>query len=87
MFLELPDTYILVVSEEISDLTDQISEGNKSLHEIEKVKKQVEQEKSEVQLALEEAEVRGSCEGREGGVFVATSFSVTQQRPNIYCLF
>lgn len=39
-------------------MTNQISEGNKNLHEIEKVKKQVEQEKSEVQLALEEAEVR-----------------------------
>lgn len=50
--------YYLFVSEEISDLTNQISEGNKNLHEIEKVKKQVEQEKSEVQLALEEAEVR-----------------------------
>lgn len=49
---------MLFVSEEICDLTNQISEGNKSLHEIEKIKKQVEQEKSEVQLALEEAEVR-----------------------------
>lgn len=45
-------------SEEISDLTDQVSEGNKSLHEIEKVKKQIEQEKSDIQVALEEAEVR-----------------------------
>ncbi|XP_013916506.1 PREDICTED: myosin-15 [Thamnophis sirtalis] len=50
-------------AEEISDLTDQISEGNKNLHELEKMKKQTEQEKAEVQLALEEAE--GALEHEE----------------------
>lgn len=44
-------------TEEISDLTEQIAEGGKRIHELEKVKKQVEQEKSEIQAALEEAEV------------------------------
>lgn len=61
---------LFLVSEEISDLTNQISEGNKSLHEIEKIKKQVEQEKSEVQLALEEAEVRKELKARGKGAFV-----------------
>lgn len=44
-------------TEEISDLTEQIAEGGKRIHELEKIKKQVEQEKSEIQAALEEAEV------------------------------
>lgn len=50
--------FLKILTEEIVDLTDQISEGNKNLHELEKMKKQTEQEKAEVQLALEEAEVR-----------------------------
>lgn len=48
---------LFVPTEEISDLTEQIAEGGKAIHELEKVKKQVEQEKSEIQAALEEAEV------------------------------
>ena len=44
-------------TEEISDLTEQIAEGGKRIHELEKIKKQVEQEKCELQAALEEAEV------------------------------
>ncbi len=43
--------------EEISDLTEQLGEGGKSIHELEKMRKQLEQEKSEIQTALEEAEV------------------------------
>jgi len=43
--------------EEISDLTEQLGEGGKSIHELEKMRKQLEQEKSEIQSALEEAEV------------------------------
>ena len=49
---------VFVPTEEISDLTEQIAEGGKAIHELEKVKKQIEQEKSEIQAALEEAEVR-----------------------------
>uniref|UniRef100_A0A8D0L4H9 Myosin heavy chain 3 n=1 Tax=Sphenodon punctatus TaxID=8508 RepID=A0A8D0L4H9_SPHPU len=41
---------------EISDLTEQIAENGKTIHELEKVKKQIESEKSEMQMALEEAE-------------------------------
>jgi len=44
-------------AEEISDLTEQIGETGKSIHELEKSKKQTETEKSEIQTALEEAEV------------------------------
>ena len=43
---------------EISDLTEQLGEGGKSIHELEKIRKQLEQEKAEIQTALEEAEVR-----------------------------
>ena len=48
---------VLVPTEEISDLTEQIAEGGKAIHELEKVKKQIEQEKYEIQASLEEAEV------------------------------
>ena len=44
-------------TEEISDLTEQIAEGGKQIHELEKIKKQLEQEKCDIQAALEEAEV------------------------------
>lgn len=40
------------------DLTEQLGETIKSIHELEKSKKQAEQEKLEAQAALEEAEVR-----------------------------
>lgn len=45
--------------EEISDLTEQLGESGKTIHELEKVRKQLEQEKAEIQAALEEAEVGG----------------------------
>ncbi len=44
--------------EEISDLTEQLGESGKNIHELEKVRKQLEQEKQEIQSALEEAEVK-----------------------------
>ncbi|KAJ8274916.1 hypothetical protein COCON_G00095410 [Conger conger] len=57
------------LQEEISDLTDQLGEGGKSAHELEKVRKQLEQEKAELQSALEEAE--GSLEHEEGKILRA----------------
>ncbi|KAM7035392.1 myosin heavy chain, skeletal muscle, adult-like isoform 6-T6 [Acridotheres tristis] len=54
------------LQQEISDLTEQIAEGGKVIHELEKVKKQVEQEKYEIQAALEEAEA--SLEHEEGKI-------------------
>ena len=44
--------------EEITDLTEQMGETGKSLHELEKAKKSAETERHEIQSALEEAEVR-----------------------------
>jgi len=47
----------LITIEEISDLTEQLGESGKNIHELEKIRKQLEQEKAEIQTALEEAEV------------------------------
>lgn len=49
-------------TEEISDLTEQLGSTGKSIHELEKIRKQLEAEKLELQSALEEAEV-GTQEG------------------------
>lgn len=38
-------------------MTEQLGENGKTLHELEKIKKQTETEKTEIQTALEEAEV------------------------------
>lgn len=45
-----------VISEEIADLTDQLSDGGKSVHELQKTKKKMEMEKEELQASLEESE-------------------------------
>lgn len=47
----------LCFAEEIIDLSDQISQGNKTIHELEQMKKVLDLEKSNIQAALEEAEV------------------------------
>ncbi|XP_059180070.1 myosin heavy chain, fast skeletal muscle-like [Centropristis striata] len=44
------------LQQEISDLTEQLGENGKAIHELEKIKKQTETEKTEIQTALEEAE-------------------------------
>ncbi|XP_070793601.1 myosin-3 [Pituophis catenifer annectens] len=44
------------LQQEIADLTEQIAQNGKFIHELEKAKKQIEIEKSEMQMALEEAE-------------------------------
>lgn len=49
------------VAEEISDLTDQLGESGKTIHELEKFKKQVETEKYDMQTSLEEAEVQNTA--------------------------
>lgn len=46
------------LSEEISDISEQLGESGKSIHELEKIRKQLDQEKAEIQSALEEAEVQ-----------------------------
>ena len=42
------------------DLTEQLGETGRTMHELEKSKKQTEVEKTEAQTALEEAEVKKS---------------------------
>ena len=42
--------------DEIHDLTDQLSDGGRSVHELEKARRRLELEKEELQSALEEAE-------------------------------
>ncbi|TFK10558.1 inactive pancreatic lipase-related protein 1 [Platysternon megacephalum] len=44
------------LQEEIKDLIDQLGEGGRSVHELQKMKKKLEVEKDELQMALEEAE-------------------------------
>uniref|UniRef100_A0A8C3SXI7 Myosin-16 n=1 Tax=Chelydra serpentina TaxID=8475 RepID=A0A8C3SXI7_CHESE len=44
------------LQEEIKDLIDQLGEGGRSVHELQKMKKKLEIEKDELQMALEEAE-------------------------------
>lgn len=43
-------------AEEITDLTDQLSDGGKSVHELQKARKKIEMEKEELQASLEELE-------------------------------
>lgn len=43
-------------TEEIADLTDQLSDGGKCVHELQKSKKKIEMEKEELQASLEESE-------------------------------
>uniref|UniRef100_A0A4W5QRC2 Myosin motor domain-containing protein n=2 Tax=Hucho hucho TaxID=62062 RepID=A0A4W5QRC2_9TELE len=45
------------LQQEVTDLSDQLGETGKSIHEVEKAKKIIETEKAEIQTALEEAEV------------------------------
>jgi len=43
-------------TDEIHDLTDQLGEGGRNVHEMDKVRRRLELEKEELQAALEEAE-------------------------------
>ncbi|XP_057329270.1 myosin heavy chain, muscle isoform X17 [Microplitis mediator] len=44
------------LADEVKDLLDQIGEGGRNIHEVEKARKRLEAEKDELQAALEEAE-------------------------------
>merc|ERR1711892_398600 len=54
------------LSTEIKDIMDQISEGGRSIHEIDKIRKRLEAEKLELEAALSEAE--GALEQEENKV-------------------
>merc|ERR1712076_246411 len=68
------------LSNEIKDIMDQISEGGRSIHEIDKIRKRLETEKLELQAALEEAE--GALEQEENKVLRA-QLELTQVRAEI----
>ncbi|XP_007904316.1 myosin-16 [Callorhinchus milii] len=51
------------LQDEIKEMVDQLGEGGKSIHELQRIKKKLEVEKDELQMALEEAE--GSLEVEE----------------------
>uniref|UniRef100_A0A4W3JKP1 Myosin-7-like n=1 Tax=Callorhinchus milii TaxID=7868 RepID=A0A4W3JKP1_CALMI len=54
------------LQDEVKDLVDQLGEGGKSIHELQKIKKKLEIEKDELQLALEESEA--TLEVQEGKI-------------------
>merc|ERR1719228_1113666 len=69
-----------MLSNEIKDIMDQISEGGRSIHEIDKIRKRLEAEKLELEAALSEAE--GALEQEENKVLRA-NLELTQVRQEI----
>merc|ERR1719420_2914143 len=69
-----------VLSNEIKDIMDQISEGGRSIHEIDKIRKCLDAEKMELQAALEEAE--GALEQEENKV-LRSQLELSQIRKEI----
>merc|ERR1711993_161599 len=67
-------------SNEIKDIMDQIGEGGRTIHEIDKIRKRLEAEKLEFQAALEEAE--GALEQEENKVLRA-QLELTQKKQEI----
>ncbi|XP_066529702.1 myosin-16-like [Hoplias malabaricus] len=68
------------LSDEIRDLMEQLGEGGKSVHELQKTKKKLEVERDELQIALEEAET--SLEVEEGKV-VRVQLELAQVKADI----
>merc|ERR1712088_563541 len=69
-----------MLSNEIKDIMDQISEGGRSIHEIDKIRKRLEAEKLELEAALSEAE--GALEQEENKVLRA-QLELTQKKQEI----
>merc|ERR1712050_609694 len=69
-----------MLSNEIKDIMDQISEGGRSIHEIDKIRKRLEAEKLELEAALSEAE--GALEQEENKV-LRSQLELTQVRQEI----
>merc|ERR1712213_225532 len=68
------------LSTEIKDIMDQIREGGRTIHEIDKIRKRLEGEKLELQAALEEAE--GTLEQEENKV-LRSQLELTQVKQEI----
>merc|ERR1711933_173471 len=68
------------LSNEIKDIMDQITEGGRSIHEIDKIRKRLEAEKMELEAALSEAE--GALEQEENKV-LRCQLELTQVRQEV----
>ncbi|XP_076123191.1 myosin-16-like [Alosa pseudoharengus] len=68
------------LTEEIKDLVDQLGEGGKSVHELQKARKKLEVEKDELQMALEEAETALEV---EEGKLVRVQLELAQVKADI----
>ncbi|XP_063042688.1 myosin-16-like [Engraulis encrasicolus] len=68
------------LAEEIKDLVEQLGEGGRSVHELQKARKKLEVEKDELQMALEEAEA--ALEVEEGKV-VRVQLELAQVKADI----
>merc|ERR1719232_1358000 len=68
------------LSNEIKDIMDQISEGGRSIHEIDKIRKRLEAEKMELEAALSEAE---GALGQEENKVLRCQLELTQVRQEI----
>merc|ERR1712128_69905 len=68
------------LSNEIKDIMDQITEGGRSIHEIDKIRKRLEAEKMELEAALSEAE--GALEQEENKV-LRCQMELTQVKTEI----
>merc|ERR1719147_396946 len=69
-----------MLSNEIKDIMDQISEGGRSIHEIDKIRKRLEAEKLELEAALSEAE--GALEQEENKL-LRVALEITQVKQEI----
>merc|ERR1719309_1141153 len=69
-----------MLSNEIKDIMDQISEGGRTIHEIDKIRKRLEAEKLELEAALSEAE--GALEQEENKV-LRIQLELTQVKQEI----
>merc|ERR1712051_638665 len=68
------------LADEIKDLLDQLGEGGRSIHDLDKQRRNLEQEKEELQTALEEAE--GALEQEENKV-LRSQLELSQVRQEI----
>lgn len=70
----------LCLSVEIRDVTEQMTEGGRSVHEVDKARRRLEMEKQELQAALEEAE---GCLEREEAKVSRAQLEIAQIRSEI----
>merc|ERR1711922_3824 len=68
------------LADEIKDLLDQLGDGGRSIHDLDKQRRRLEQEKEELQAALEEAE--GALEQEENKV-LRSQLELSQVRQEI----